>query len=429
MEVRPYIYILLDARVKISYNTLGKNDYDKESNFMRVMGTQAHGIRLPIISKGDRLESIAAIYLKEAIAKEGITLCENDVVGITEAVVAKAQGNYAGITDVAQDIRDKFGDEEVGLIFPMMSRNRFLNILKGISLGAKKVYVLLRYPSDDVGNPLIDPKMLGAMEDSFGFPISANEFMKKTGGFLHPFTNINYPSLYQSAGGNIDVYISNDARDILKFTKNVLVSEVHARELTKDIVKKAGAEKIFTLCDVLSSPVHHSGIIKDSGYNEAYGVLGSNMLTDDTLKLFPRDCKGFVKRFRDEIARQTGVSPEVLVYADGAFKDPAYGIWELADPVVSPAYTDRLGGTPNELKLKFIADSKFGHLTGEEKHKAVIQMMKEKNLHPDQHFSEGTTPRKYADLLGSLCDLMSGSGDKGTPMVLIRGYFDDFATE
>ena len=389
---------------------------------MRLLGTQAHGIRLPIISKGDALEIISAECLKETIDKEGITLSENDVIGITEAVVAKAQGNYAGIKDIAQDIRDKFGDGEIGLVFPMLSRNRFLNILKGVAMGAKKVYVLLKYPSDEVGNPIMDTNMFDDIERSISDPISAHDFLEITGNFLHPVTKLSYISLFESVGENIEIYLSKDARDILKFTNNVLVGEVHSREATKNKLVKAGAKKVFTLSDVLARPVNNSG------YNEDYGVLGSNLSTDDTLKLFPRDCKNFVQRLRDEINNKTGVSPEVLIFADGAFRDPAFGIWELADPVVCPAHTERLGGMPDEIKLKFIADNIFGHLSGDSKQEAIVKMIREKKLQ-DKYFSEGTTPRRYADLLGSLCDLISGSGDKGTPMVLIRGYFDDYATE
>lgn len=385
---------------------------------LRLIGTQGIGIRTPIISKGDNLEQIAAICLKETIDKQGITLCENDIVGITEGVVAKAQGNYASIDDIAIDIKNKFNDDEVGLVFPMTSRNRFFNILKGISKGAKKVYVLLNYPTDDVGNPIIDPNNI--LHD-IKFPISGDEFIKLTNGYKHPFTDVCYISLFKEAGANIEIYISNKAEDILKFTKNILVAEVHAREITKQKLIKAGANKVYTLADILNEPINNSG------YNEDYGVLGSNLATDDTLKLFPRDCNNFVNRLQKEIKILTNVEIEILIFADGAFKDPAYGIWELADPTVSPGYTKRLGESPNEIKLKYIADNVVGHLSNDEKEKEIKKMIKEKKVH--QELTVGTTPRKYADLIGSLCDLLSGSGDKGTPMVLIKGYFDDYTTQ
>lgn len=388
---------------------------------MRSVGTQAHGIRLPIISRGDNLAEILVESLTNAITLENIQLNHTDVIGVTEAVVAKSQGNFASIDHIASDVKSKFPDGTIGLVFPILSRNRFINILKGIARGAKKVYVLLQYPQDEVGNPIMDVQMIDDVTDALAAgPISAAQFKEVVPNFIHPFTGVDYISLYEGVGDNIEVYISNDPRDILKLTKNVLVGEIHSRNITKKRLLKAGAETVYTLSDILSTP------IGDSGFNPDYGVLGSNLSTNETLKLFPKDCDAFVQDIRKRIFDKTGVQPEVLIYGDGAFKDPLCGIWELADPVVSPAYTERLGGRPNEIKLKFVAENVFSNLSGTEKQKAVTDMIKDKKK--DTNYSEGTTPRKYADLLGSLCDLMSGSGDKGTPVILIQGYFDDYAS-
>jgi len=391
---------------------------------IRTVGTRAYGIRLPIISRGDDLAEIAAKRLAEAVAQEGLKLNDNDVVGITEAIVAKAQGNYATVADIAADIKKKFGGAtRLGLVFPILSRNRFLNILKGISLGAEKLTVLLCYPSDEVGNRIIDPDVFYDAEEKLADPVPAAEFLKISDGYRHPFTGVDYISVYENASPNIEVFLSRNPRDILRFTKNVIVGEIHSRFVTKKRLLKAGAENVVTLSDILSSA-------ENGGYNEEYGVLGSNLLNETTLKLFPRDCKNFIASFREKIREISGAAPEVLIYGDGAFKDPSAGIWELADPVVSPAYTDRLGGTPNELKIKYIAENMFGGLSGEEKQRAVTEMIREKNIaDADNDANLGTTPRKYADLTGSLCDLISGSGDKGTPVVLIKGYFDNYAEE
>ncbi len=390
---------------------------------MRYVGTNARGVRLPIISAGDALPELVVNSVLEMAKTENIIFNSSDVIGITESIVAKAQGNYASLSHVAEDIKRKFPSGEVGLVFPILSRNRFLNILKGISLGADKVYILLNYPSDEVGNPILDILKIDEVEDCLqGKMVSASEFRKITGDFVHPFTNIDYISLYESVSDKIEIYFSKDPRDILKLTKNVLACEIHNRFVTKQRLLKAGVENVYTLSDILSESVD------GSGFNEDYGILGSNLSTGDKLKLFPRDCDNFVSAVRNLFLEKTGVSPEVLIYGDGAFKDPACGIWELADPVVSPGHTERLGGQPNEIKLKYIADNEFGHLQGSEKKEAVSNLIKQKqgNTNP---YNDGTTPRKYADLLGSLCDLMSGSGDKGTPVIYIKGYFDDYTVE
>ncbi|MDR0239254.1 MAG: coenzyme F420-0:L-glutamate ligase, partial [Deltaproteobacteria bacterium] len=325
---------------------------------------------------------------------------------------------------VAEDIRRKFPAGEVGLVFPICSRNRFVNILKGISSGAKKVHLLLQYPHDEVGNPIMRPEDVDRLFDTGKNFFSAEEFRKARGNFDHPFTGVDYIALYESAGDNVEVHFSNDPRRILQLTKDVLVGEIHTRELTKRRLIQAGAHTVFTLSDVLSEPINNSG------YNPEYGILGSNLSTTETLKLFPRDCDIFVVHVRDKIAQQCGVAPEVLIYGDGAFKDPQAGIWELADPVVSPGYTEGLIGRPTEIKIKYVAENVFQGMSSEEKTTAVTAMLHEKHMNKSTHIaSEGTTPRNYVDLLGSLCDLISGSGDKGTPVVLIQGYFDDYSSQ
>ena len=389
---------------------------------MRRIGTQASGIRLPIISRGDDLAAIVADSLFEALQTGGLTLKETDVVGVTEAIVAKSQGNFAGIDHIAADIRQKFPDGEVGVVFPILSRNRFFNVLKGISRGAKKVHLLLQFPCDEVGNPLMNPENVDAVMDTGQSLFSAAAFRKAAGEHLHPFTGVDYISLYKSAGDNIEVHVSNDPRTILGLTHNILVGEIHTRMTTKSRLLKAGARNVYTLCDILSHPVD------GSGYNPQYGILGSNLSGDEELKLFPRDCDSVVNTLRAAIAARCGVAPEVLIYGDGAFKDPQAGIWELADPVVSPAYTKGLEGRPREIKIKLVADSLSKDMDGETKTAAITEIVRAKNTGAPCS-SEGTTPRNYVDLLGSLCDLISGSGDKGTPVVLIQGYFDDFSSE
>ncbi len=387
---------------------------------MRITGTIATGVRLPIIGKGDKLAEIVADCLLEAADAEGTAISSTDVIGITEAIAAKAEGNFATLDHVAADIRQKFGGGSIGVVYPILSRNRFFNILKGIAKGAEKIYLLLNYPHDEVGNPLMDPDMLDEVRDSLqGRMVTAEEFREITGDYVHPFTSIDYLQLYREAGDNIEIYISNDPRDILKLTKKVLAADIHTRFRTKRRLLKAGAETVFTLSDILSQSVDGSGC------NPEYGVLGSNISTENSLKLFPAKSGELVTKVREIISERRGVTPEVLVYGDGAFKDPFAGIWELADPVVSPGYTEKLGGQPQEIKLKMIVDQIFNDLSGDAKRKAVTEMIRNKS----DGYNLGTTPRKYADLLGSLCDLISGSGDKGTPVIWIRGYFDNYATE
>ena len=388
---------------------------------MRLIGTTAMGIRLPIISPGDDLVEITADHILKVT--ETTPLKSSDVIAVTEAIVAKAEGNFATIKDIADDVRAKFGDAEVGLVYPMLSRNRFINILKGISAGVKKLHVLLSYPHDEVGNPILDINRLDEITDALppGM-VTAEEFKAAAGEFAHPFTGVDYLKLYAEAGDNISIYLSNNPRDILKLTPHVLVGEIHNRFVTKARLEKAGAKTIYTLSDILSESVN------GSGYNKEYGVLGSNLSTEDILKLYPARASEFVEKLQTHLYKKTGTKAEVMVYGDGAFKDPVCGIWELADPVVSPGYTTRLGNRPHEVKIKLVADTMASGLSNEEKREVVNTMIKSKADNPDA-FREGTTPRVYADLLGSLCDLMGGSGDKGTPVVLVRGYFDDYTIE
>jgi len=388
---------------------------------MRLIGTTAMGVRLPIISPGDDLVEIVADHIL-AVTKS-IPLTSSDVIAVTEAIVAKAEGNFASIQDIAADVRAKFGDAEVALVYPMFSRNRFINILKGVAAGVKKLHVLLSYPHDEVGNPILDINRLDEITDALppGM-VTATQFRAVAGDFAHPFTGVDYLKMYEEAGDNISIYLSNNPRDILKLTPHVLVGEIHNRFITKARLEKAGAKTVYTLSDILSQSIN------GSGYNPEHGVLGSNLSTEDVLKLFPARAPEFVANLQARLYEKTGTRPEVMVYGDGAFKDPVCGIWELADPVVSPGHTPRLADRPHEMKIKLVADTVADGLTSEEKREAVTQMIKSKADNPDA-FREGTTPRVYADLLGSLCDLMGGSGDKGTPVVLVRGYFDDYTAE
>ncbi|MCL1863872.1 MAG: coenzyme F420-0:L-glutamate ligase [Defluviitaleaceae bacterium] len=381
------------------------------------------GVRLPIISPGDDLVSIVSDHILDVISQQNSSLHENDIVAVTEAIVAKAEGNFAKVSDVSTDIKRKYGGAEIGLVYPILSRNRFLNILKGIAAGAEKVHILLSYPHDEVGNPIMDIDKLDEVSDKLkNRMVMSSEFEAVAGKYNHNFTGVDYVQLYESVSDNIKIYFSNDPRDILKLTKNVLVAEIHNRNRTKDRLLKAGAERVYTLSDILNAPIN------GSGYNPQYGILGSNLSTDDTLKLFPAKANDFVLAVQNRLEKKTGVAPEVMVFGDGAFKDPTCGIWELADPVVSPGYTTRLGLQPIEIKIKLVADSVFGDLRGDQKREAVSNIIKQKASTPNA-YREGTTPRKYADLVGSLCDLMGGSGDKGTPVILVRGYFDDYTSE
>jgi hypothetical protein len=357
------------------------------------------------------------------LARDNSQLREDDVVAVTEAIVAKAEGNYAKIDDVATDVKAKFGDAEVGLVFPILSRNRFLNILRGIAAGAKQVHILLSYPHDEVGNPIMDFEKIDEVTDALGGKmVSATQFREVAGAYSHGFTGVDYVDLYEQAGENVSVYFSNDPRDILKYTKHVLVAEIHNRQRTRARLLKAGAKAVYTLSDILSKSVNGSGC------NPDYGVLGSNLASGDTLKLFPARAPQFVAALRKKFLEVAGTQPEIIVYGDGAFKDPLHGIWELADPVVSPGFTPRLSHTPTEIKMKLVADGALAELTGEAKRAAMLKIIGDKRENPDA-YREGTTPRIYADLIGSLCDLIGGSGDKGTPVVLVRGYFDDYAAE
>lgn len=393
---------------------------------MRAVGTVARGVRAPIIRPGDDLVKIVADSVMNAVENENIILKEKDIVAVTEAIVAKAQGNFATIDDIGLDVRNKLGGEDIGVILPILSRNRFSCILRGISRGAKKIYIQLSYPFDEVGNPLVSIDKLYDMGIyEFSKSYTDREFCELVGEIAHPFTGVNYIELYKEiCECECEVILSNNPCEILKYTKNVINADIHSRFRTKKLLEANGAKKVLSLHDILNSSVN------GSGYHELYGVLGSNLSTAEKVKLFPRDTKTFVDNLQKELFDRTGVKIECMVYGDGAFKDPVGGIWELADPVVSPAYTSGLNGTPNEIKLKYMADNKIADLTGESAIVAMKKLIKEKgdNL-VNKAESLGTTPRRITDLVGSLCDLTSGSGDKGTPIVLVTGYFDNYATE
>ena len=381
---------------------------------------------MPIFKEGDDLVSLIRDGLLKAAKEEGFALQDRDVVGVTEAVVARTQGNYATVQQIAKDVRQKLGGEDMGIVFPILSRNRFAIMLRALSMSCKKLYVQLSYPSDEVGNHLIsvdemDGKKVNPYSDSFD-----EKGFREVFGFetVHPFTGIDYIQYYKSLGENIEIVFSNDPCYILKYTKNVINCDIHTRKRTKRILQAGGAERVFSLDDIMTAPVDGSGC------NEKYGLLGANKATEEKVKLFPRDCQSFVDRLQQELQKATGKKLEVMIYGDGGFKDPVGGIWELADPVVSPAYTEGLKGTPNELKMKYFADNDLKDLRGQE----LAEAMKEKIKAKDSNLvgnmtSQGTTPRQLTDLLGSLCDLTSGSGDRGTPVVLIQNYFTNYATE
>lgn len=396
---------------------------------MRSVGTTSRGIRCPIIKEGDDLASIAVNSVILASQNEGFDLHDRDVIALTESIVARAQGNYASANDIAKDIKAKFPSGEIGVIFPILSRNRFSILLKGIALGAKKIYLLLSYPSDEVGNALLtldelDEKGVNPYSDILSLEQYRNLFGRK----VHEFTGVDYIDFYvdliKSQGCDVEVIFANQAKAILNYTKDVLTCDIHTRFRSKRILKQNGANNVYGLDDILTSS------IDGSGYNEDYGLLGSNKSTEDTIKLFPRDSQWLVEKIQQLFLEKTGKHVEVMVYGDGAFKDPQGKIWELADPVVSPFHTDGLKGTPNEIKLKFLADNDFKDLRGEELALAIKKSIKEKsNNLVGQMASQGTTPRQITDLLGSLCDLTSGSGDKGTPIILVQGYFDNYTEE
>ena len=395
----------------------------------RMVGTVSRGIRTPIIRSVDDLVEIVTGSLLEAAREDGFAIRDRDIVAMTEAIVARAQGNYATVDDIAADVRGKLGGETVGVIFPILSRNRFAICLRGIAKGCKKVVLMLSYPSDEVGNHLIS---LDAVDekgvDPYQDVLTLERYRELFGYEKHPFTGVDYVAYYQEliqeCGAEVEVIFANDPRAILPYTKHVLCCDIHTRARTKRLLRNAGALSVFGLDDILTRPVN------GSGYNEKYGLLGSNKATEEQVKLFPRDCQGLVESIQKKLLEKTGKHVEVMVYGDGAFKDPVGKIWELADPVVSPAYTAGLEGTPNELKLKYLADNDFAELSGEALKEAIKDRIHRKDGDlVGQMVSEGTTPRRLTDLIGSLCDLTSGSGDKGTPVVFIQGYFDNYTTE
>ncbi len=395
----------------------------------RMVGTVSRGVRAPIIRAGDDLAEIVTNSILEAAADDGFTIRDRDIVAMTEAIVARAQGNYASVDNIADDVRAKLGGETIGVIFPILSRNRFAICLRGIAKGAKKVVLMLSYPSDEVGNHLVS---LDALDEKginpYSDVLTLEKYRELFGYEKHRFTGVDYVEYYQQlireSGAEAEVIFANDCRAILKYTKNVLNCDIHTRARTKRLLKAAGAERVFGLDEIMTAPVN------GSGYNEHYGLLGSNKATEDQVKLFPRDCQPLVDDIQKRLQEKTGKNVEVMVYGDGAFKDPVGKIWELADPVVSPAYTAGLEGTPNELKLKYLADNDFAHLSGDELKEAIKSEIEKKDGSLVGNMaSEGTTPRRLTDLIGSLCDLTSGSGDKGTPIVFIQGYFDNYTTE
>ncbi len=391
---------------------------------MKSIGTMSIGIKAPIIKAGDDLQKIVVNSVLKATQENGLTLSDRDIVAVTEAVVGKSQRNFATIDQIAKDVKNKFGNQTVGLVFPILSRNRFLILLKAIAKGVKKLIIQLSFPQDEVGNPLIDPEKIYLSDVNLYSDILTDaDFKQKFGDSVHPFTGMDYIKLYKEAGGkNCEVILANKSDAILKYTKYVINADIHTRNRTKNILLKAGAKKVCSLDEILTESVD------GSGFNPTYGLLGSNISTDNSVKLFPRDGEEFAKNLSKAFKEETGKNIECLIYGDGAFKDPVGGIWELADPVVSPGFTEGLLGTPNEIKLKYVSDNNIGILKDEEAKKAVIDLIKnkEKDL-KNKNISLGTTPRRYTDLIGSLCDLTSGSGDKGTPIVLIKNYFDTYA--
>ena len=392
----------------------------------RLIGTVSRGIRGPIIRQGDDLVDIAVSSIMDAVSGENIEIRDRDIIALTESIVARAQGNYATVADIADDVRSKTGGGTVGVIFPILSRNRFAICLKGIAMGCRKVVLMLSYPSDEVGNALLtydqlDDKGINPYSDV----LTLARYRELFGDNKHEFTGVDYVDYYSNivmeAGADIEIIFANQAQAVLDYTDCVITCDIHSRMRTKRLLREAGAKTVLGLDDILNAPVG------DSGYNEKYGLLGSNKSTEDKVKLFPRDCQSLVEDIQKEMLKLTGKHVEVMVYGDGAFKDPKGKIWELADPVVSPAYTDGLVGTPNELKLKYLADNDFKHLSGQELKEAISKSIKEKSKNLVGNMaSQGTTPRQLTDLIGSLCDLTSGSGDKGTPFILIQGYFDSF---
>ena len=395
---------------------------------MRTVGTVVRGIRTPIIKEQDNLADIVVSSLLEASQKEGFQFRDRDIVAITEAVVGISEGNYVSVDDIAKDIEEKFPSKNIGVVFPILSRNRFSMILKGIARGAEKITMLLSFPSDEVGNGILDEDTFEKSKYDLASTITEDEYREIFGSYEHPFTGINmidfYKELVESENCKIDFVLANDVKTILNYTKDVLTCDIHTREKTKKTLENAGAETVFGLFEVMNKPVGNSG------YNPDYGLLGSNKSTEERLKLFPKTGQKLVEEIQKKLKEKTGKTIEVMVYGDGAFKDPVGKIWELADPVVSPAYTKGLEGTPNEIKLKYISDNEFSDLTGEALKEAVKEKIKQKSANlKGNMLSQGTTPRRIVDLVGSLCDLTSGSGDKGTPVVFVQGYFDNLSDE
>ncbi|MCR5057926.1 MAG: coenzyme F420-0:L-glutamate ligase [Clostridiales bacterium] len=392
----------------------------------RRVGTVSRGIRCPIIRQGDDLSRIVTESVLEAAKAEGFELRDRDVIAMTESIVARSQGNYCTVQDIASDVKAKLGGQTVGVIFPILSRNRFAICLRGIAMGCKKIVLMLSYPSDEVGNCLVSlDKIDAAGVNPYSDVLSLEKYRELFGENKHEFTGVDYVAYYgdliKEAGCEVEIIFANQPKAILDYTKNIINCDIHTRARTKRILLSGGAEKVFGLDEIMNAPVNGSGC------NETYGLLGSNKATEDQVKLFPRECKDLVLAVQKNILDATGKCVEVMVYGDGAFKDPQGKIWELADPVVSPAFTDGLIGTPNELKLKYLADNDFANLSGEELKKAISDSIKAKDSNlVGKMASEGTTPRQLTDLIGSLCDLTSGSGDKGTPVVLVQGYFDNY---
>ena len=393
----------------------------------RTVGTVVRGIRTPIIKEDTNLADVVVNSIMEAQKEEGFTFHDRDIIAITEAVVGISEGNFIKVDDIAYDIKNKYPDGEVGIVYPILSRNRFSLILKGIARGCKKIYMLLSFPKDEVGNSILDLDTLENSEFDLGSIISESEYDRVFSSFKHPFTGINMVDFYREVihneGCEVEFIFSNQAKDILKYTSNVLTCDIHNRVKTKENIISSGGTNVYGLYEIMTKPIN------GSGYNPKYGLLGSNKSTEEKLKLFPKTGDKLVIDIQNRMYELTGKKIEVMVYGDGAFKDPVGGIWELADPVVSPAYTSGLEGTPNEIKLKYVSDNKFPDLRGEELAEAIRNEIKSKddNLVGNMA-SQGTTPRRFTDLIGSLCDLTSGSGDKGTPVVFIQGYFDNYAS-
>lgn len=394
----------------------------------RLIGTVSRGIRAPIIREGDDIAEIVVDSVLKA-SKDNFEIRDRDVVAVTEAVVARAQGNYATVDQIAKDINSKFGDSTVGVLFPILSRNRFAICLRGIAKGCKKIVLMLSYPSDEVGNHLVDVDLLDEKGvNPWSDVLDEKKYRELFGYQKHVFTGVDYVEYYKQliseSGADVEVIFANNPKAILNYTKNVLTCDIHTRARTKRILKAAGAEKVYGLDDILVESVD------GSGYNDKYGLLGSNKATEETVKLFPVNCQIVVDKIHDMLKEATGKNVEVMVYGDGAFKDPVGKIWELADPVVSPAYTAGLEGTPNEVKLKYLADNDFADLKGDELKNAISEYIRQKDEKATSlvgtMVTQGTTPRRLTDLIGSLCDLTSGSGDKGTPIIYVQGYFDNF---